>query len=174
LHLQGFVLKAQKEDNHLPLLLYLQIQLLAYLNQKRMPVILHSKDENRWLKEETTLARILQCLNIYPANLMNAYPIAVPSVELNDVTLVKPAGDPLYQEQQEFRLQAKKPKESIFILHIIFRQEKNFLNLWVPSPDYHFKSFIILPHTTRSPLKDPDQPVGQGSPYAGRHNIHFQ
>jgi hypothetical protein len=87
-------------------------QLLAYLNQKRMPVILHSKDENRWLKEETTLARILQCLNIYPANLMNAYPIAVPSVELNDVTLVKPAGDPLYQEQQEFRLQAKKPRKA--------------------------------------------------------------
>jgi hypothetical protein len=86
--------------------------LLTYLNQKRMPVILDSKDENRWLKKDTTLARVLQCLSIYPANLMNAYPIAAPSAELNDVTLVEPAGDPLYQEQQEFRLQARKPKKA--------------------------------------------------------------
>lgn len=86
--------------------------LLSCLNQKRMPVILHSKDENRWLKDNTALSRVLQCLSIYPANLMNAYPIAAPSLELNDVKLVEPAGGPLYQELQEFSLLKRKPKKT--------------------------------------------------------------
>ncbi len=86
--------------------------LLAYLEQKRMPVILHPKDETRWLKEDTSLSQVLQALVIYPAKLMNAYPIAPPPYDLNNVSLVKPIGDLLYQEQQEFMLMKRKPKKA--------------------------------------------------------------
>jgi putative SOS response-associated peptidase YedK len=97
--------------------------LLACLEQKRMPVILHAKDESRWLKEDTPLSRVLKSLNIYPANLMNAYPVDAPPGGINDVSLVKPAGNRVYQEQQEFRLQARTPKKA-FSATITFSERR--------------------------------------------------
>jgi putative SOS response-associated peptidase YedK len=97
--------------------------MLSGLGQNRMPVILHAKDESRWLKEDTPLSRVLKSLCIYPANLMNAYPVAAPTEGINDVSLVKPAGDRVYQEQQEFRLQARTPKKA-FSASITFSERR--------------------------------------------------
>ncbi|NQU32024.1 MAG: SOS response-associated peptidase family protein [Bacteroidetes bacterium] len=74
--------------------------LVAELGVKRMPVILFNEFENRWLRPSTELSEILNMLNPYPTNLMNAYPIAttIREVEKNDISLIQPVGKPVLQE----------------------------------------------------------------------------
>lgn len=85
--------------------------LLTHLGQKRMPVILQSNDEHTWVKAETPLSGILQAITQYPANLMNAYPVAVPLDAVNNASLVQPTGNPIYQEQKEFMQSTRKHKK---------------------------------------------------------------
>lgn len=42
-----------------------------------MPVILHQKDEEAWLNNETALDTVLDLLKPYPASAMLAYPVSI-------------------------------------------------------------------------------------------------
>ena len=70
-----------------------------------------NEDEGLWLRIKTPLSEILNMLNPYPANLMNAYPISPGIVDrgLNDISLVQPVGEPVYQELKGGILK-RKPK----------------------------------------------------------------
>lgn len=85
--------------------------LIYNLGLNRMPVILHNEHENTWLRSSAQLSDILSMmLSPYPANLMNAYPIAdkINDKALNDISLIQPIGKPVYTEPIFVRY--KKPK----------------------------------------------------------------
>ena len=65
-----------------------------------MPVILDNQDNNCWLKPTSPLSQVLSMLYAYPTEQMNAYPIStrIRVKTLNDKSLVKPAGKPLFEE----------------------------------------------------------------------------
>jgi putative SOS response-associated peptidase YedK len=74
--------------------------LLAGFGFKRMPVILNGSYFNRWINPSAPLGEILSMLYTYPTEKMNAYPIStrITDKTLNDKSLVKPAGKPLFEE----------------------------------------------------------------------------
>lgn len=85
--------------------------LLQKIPHHRSPVILHERDERRWLKAEH-LNEITGMLEPYPAEEMNAYPISnrIKNPRSNGRDLMDPIGERLMPEtetniQQEIRLQ---------------------------------------------------------------------
>jgi putative SOS response-associated peptidase YedK len=75
--------------------------LIQDLGYKRMPVILKPEDENRWLRPSASLSNVLYMLKSYPADQMNAYPISarIKDDKLNDVSLIKPTENKLFNEE---------------------------------------------------------------------------
>jgi putative SOS response-associated peptidase YedK len=74
--------------------------LLLKIPHYRSPVILHPSDEKRWLSNDLPLAEVTNLLVPYPAELMNAYPIA-PTIKnpmADDPGLIHPAGERLMPE----------------------------------------------------------------------------
>jgi putative SOS response-associated peptidase YedK len=74
--------------------------LMQKLGYKRMPVILYNEYVSTWLRTSAQLSDILSMLCPYPTNLMNAYPISTRIADkcLNDVSLVQPLGNPVFNE----------------------------------------------------------------------------
>lgn len=71
--------------------------LLLKIPHRRSPVILHREDEKKWLSNDLPLAEVTNLLAPYPAELMNAYPIA-PTIKnplADDPGLIHPAGEGL-------------------------------------------------------------------------------
>jgi putative SOS response-associated peptidase YedK len=87
--------------------------LILKLGLKRMPVILHSEYESTWLRYSAQLSDILSMLNPLPANLMNAYPVStrIADKKLNDISLVQPAGKPVYTENITYRKMSRLGKK---------------------------------------------------------------
>lgn len=85
-------------------------QLIFKLGLNRMPVILFNEYESTWLRTSAQLSDILSMLSPYTANLMNAYPIAdkINDKTLDEISLIKPIGKPVYTEPTYVRY--KKPK----------------------------------------------------------------
>ena len=78
-----------------------------------MPVILNSWDESAWLKPGTRLSDVLNMLEAYPTNLMNAYPIdkTIADKNLNEKSLVQPTGNKIiYEPVYEIKTR-RSPKE---------------------------------------------------------------
>jgi len=75
-------------------------QLLQMIPHHRSPVILHQGDEKLWLSDNVPLADITRLLVPYPAELMNAYPIAptIKNPAVDDPGLIHPAGQRLVPE----------------------------------------------------------------------------
>ncbi|MDF1547462.1 MAG: SOS response-associated peptidase family protein, partial [Bacteroidales bacterium] len=80
--------------------------LLRKIGHERSPVILKPGKEGRWLSKRSTLADITSELAPYPAELMNAYPVAstVKSPRANGKELITPIGQRIYKE---YNLEAK-------------------------------------------------------------------
>lgn len=74
--------------------------LLLKIPHHRSPVILFQVDEKRWLSNDLPLAEVTNLLSPYPAELMNAYPIA-PTIKnpmADDPGIIYPAGERLMPE----------------------------------------------------------------------------
>ncbi len=86
--------------------------LLRKLGMKRMPVILHRQDENRWIRSANHLSSILKLLKPYPSQLMNAFPVSMQIADksINDISLVQPVGKPIVQAAS-YALPLKKKKQ---------------------------------------------------------------
>lgn len=69
---------------------------LTEMIHDRMPVILRSEDEKKWLGNETE-ETLMDLLRPYPADLMTAYPVSkLVNSPRNDIPeLLQPAGEPL-------------------------------------------------------------------------------
>lgn len=74
--------------------------LMQKIQYNRLPVILHRSDENKWLSNNIPLADVTRLLMPYPADLMNAYPIAptIKNPNADDPGLIHPAGQRLMPE----------------------------------------------------------------------------
>ena len=81
-------------------------KLLLKLGQKRMPVLLFPEHEHSWLKTSSPLSEILSMLTPFPANMMNAYPIAhnIFTSDINNRTIIEPVGKPIYDETLIYRM----------------------------------------------------------------------
>jgi len=75
-------------------------ELIRKLPHERAPVILHREQEREWLNTTTPLNEIAAMLQPYPAERMNAYPIAptIKNPQADDPGLIHPAGPKLIQE----------------------------------------------------------------------------
>lgn len=78
--------------------------LLRKLGVDRMPVIIPDYAERRWLSTTNTLSQILDMLQTYPANLMNAYPVSekISDPANNDLAVIQPIGNRMYNEWLAF------------------------------------------------------------------------
>jgi putative SOS response-associated peptidase YedK len=76
--------------------------LLQKLPHHRSPVILPRHAEQAWLDPDAPLADITALLHPYPADRMNAYPIAkaVKNPRLDGPELIRPVGDPVEREEE--------------------------------------------------------------------------
>jgi putative SOS response-associated peptidase YedK len=76
--------------------------LLQRIQHHRSPVILHRMDEKNWLSTSLPLSEVTRLLVPYPAELMNAYPIAptIKNPAADDPGLIHPAGQRLMPENQ--------------------------------------------------------------------------
>ena len=77
-------------------------ELIQKLPHDRAPVILHRKQEKAWLDTSTPLTEIITMLQPFPAEFMNAYPIA-PTIKnplADDPGLIHPAGSRLEPENR--------------------------------------------------------------------------
>jgi putative SOS response-associated peptidase YedK len=74
--------------------------LLLKIPHHRSPVILNREDEKKWLSNDLPLAEVTSFLSPYPAELMNAYPIAptIKNPKADDPGLIHPAGERLMPE----------------------------------------------------------------------------
>ncbi len=77
--------------------------LMKRLGKDRMPVIIPSNLERRWLRKEIELSQVLSMLNPYPHHLMNAYPISdkIRDVKHNILSVIQPVGRRIYSEKVE-------------------------------------------------------------------------
>lgn len=102
----------EKEINSFAVLTTVANQLLQKLGQKRMPVILFPEYEYTWLKNSSQLCEILSMLVPFPANMMNAYPIAhnIAISDTNDRTIIEPVGKPIYDETLIYRMVPRSKK----------------------------------------------------------------
>jgi hypothetical protein len=77
-----------------------------------MPVILHERNERRWISENIELSQVLGMLNVYPHNLMNAYPISdkIRDVENNNLEVIQPIGSRIYSEHHT--MPSRKPAKA--------------------------------------------------------------
>lgn len=75
-------------------------ELLHLIQHHRSPVILHRSDEKHWLSDNLPLSELTRLLVPYPADLMNAYPIAptIKDPRADDPGLIHPAGQRLMPE----------------------------------------------------------------------------
>jgi len=75
-------------------------ELIRKLPHERAPVILHPEQEREWINTSTPLNEIAAMLQPYPAERMNAYPIAptIKNPQADDPGLIHPAGPKLIQE----------------------------------------------------------------------------
>jgi len=74
--------------------------LLQSIGVKRMPVILSKSHETSWIKSTKHLSDVLQMLNPFPEDQMNAYPISdlVNETGINEVAMIIPTGDKIQIE----------------------------------------------------------------------------
>lgn len=86
--------------------------LIKLLGYDRMPVIIPTNLERRWLRKEIELSQVLSMLNPYPHHLMNAYPISnnIRDVEKNNLSVIQPVGRRIYAEKVEI-IPRRKVKE---------------------------------------------------------------
>ena len=70
------------------------------LEVSRMPVILHKGRETDWLKSSRSVTDLLGMLEMFPAERMNAYPLAADIFDGRPFSreCLLPAGQPVYQE----------------------------------------------------------------------------
>jgi len=94
--------------------------LLQSIGVKRMPVILSRSEEMEWIRASNHLSDVLNLLNAYPYEKMNAYPVSekVNWKCNNDLSMVNPAGEKLLQEViaqplQQRRFHKEKPSPEI-------------------------------------------------------------
>ena len=76
-------------------------ELIQKIKNNRLPVILRRSDEKTWLSNSIPLSEVTRLLVAYPAELMNAYPIA-PTIKnpgADDPGLIHPAGQRLMPEK---------------------------------------------------------------------------
>jgi len=75
-------------------------QLVVRLPHHRMPVILSRENEARWLSDDLSSNELSALMQPYPAELMNAYPIAptIKNPRANDPGLIHPAGPRIFAE----------------------------------------------------------------------------
>lgn len=78
-------------------------ELVRKIPHKRAPVILHREQEETWLDTSTPLTEIAAMLQPYPAERMNAYPIAptIKNPQADDPGLIHPAGPRLSPEDRD-------------------------------------------------------------------------
>lgn len=76
-------------------------KLLQKIPHHRSPVILRPDQEKLWLKTGTPLTDITACLNPYPAEKMNAYPVSrkIKNPQNDWRELIEPNGKPLEDEE---------------------------------------------------------------------------
>lgn len=84
--------------------------LMQSLGHKRMPVILSPGHESTWLRTSSQLSSILDCLNPFPTELMNAYPLSdkIKTPENNSGELIHPIGEKIYAEKEKWVYSRKK------------------------------------------------------------------
>lgn len=75
-------------------------QMVVRLPHHRMPVILSSENEARWLSDDLSSNELSALMQPCPAELMNAYPIAptIKNPRANDPGLIHPAGPRIFAE----------------------------------------------------------------------------
>ena len=92
--------------------------LLLGIGVKRMPVILSKSRETSWIKSTKPLSDVLQMLNPFPEDQMNAFPVSdlVNESGINEVAMIKPTGDKLQIEVEPttrivrpYRMHKEKP-----------------------------------------------------------------
>jgi putative SOS response-associated peptidase YedK len=79
--------------------------LIHKLPAARMPVIIPKGREKNWLRSSSHLSEVLGILEIFPAEMMNAYPISkeIELPGLYTIDILKPAGERIYKEfEQKF------------------------------------------------------------------------
>jgi len=76
-------------------------ELLQKIPHHRSPVILHKKHEGLWLNQQAPLTDITRLLEPYPAEEMNAYPIAntIKNPQAEGKELITPTGERLQKEE---------------------------------------------------------------------------
>ena len=76
--------------------------LLRKIGHDRLPVILPRNRENVWLNNDLPLADVTHCLEPYPAQLMNAYPIApaIKNPKADGRQLLDPVGQRIEPEHE--------------------------------------------------------------------------
>ena len=75
-------------------------QMLQRIGVKRMPVILPPQYETDWLRNTSTLSKVLNYLVTFPSEKMNAYPVSE-LININgvkDSSMLKPIGEKLQKE----------------------------------------------------------------------------
>lgn len=80
-------------------------ELMDEIGHHRSPVILHREMERAWLDESISPEEISEMLHPYPADQMNAYPIApeIKDPRNNGLDLLKPLDQPIFEEK-EFKI----------------------------------------------------------------------
>lgn len=80
--------------------------LMRQLSSCRMPVILPPGGETSWLRESCSLTEILSMLQIYPADKMNAHPVAIEIFTTDRITsgMLVPVADKACQESEPKKL----------------------------------------------------------------------
>lgn len=110
--------ESNKEVHSFAIITVTSNRLMHQLGYKRMPVILFPEYESRWVRGSTQLSEVLDMLNPFPYNLMNAYPISTKIADktLNNISLVQPMGETVYNENITYtrmsRLGKKESNES--------------------------------------------------------------
>ncbi|NNC82351.1 MAG: SOS response-associated peptidase [Flavobacteriales bacterium] len=82
----------------------------AAIKHHRSPVIIQPGAESQWLDPEAELSEILQMLDPYPGDLMNAYPVdpAIKHPRAKGIELITPIGERLFEEHDyEFHQELK-------------------------------------------------------------------
>lgn len=94
--------EAEEEVHSFSIITTTANSLLQKIPHHRSPVILHERDERRWLKAEH-LTEITELLTPYPAEEMNAYPVspAIKNPRANSRDLMEPVGQRLEKETKQ-------------------------------------------------------------------------
>jgi putative SOS response-associated peptidase YedK len=97
--------------NSFAIITYTANKLLQSMGYKRMPVILHQQQESRWLRNSIPIFNVLDMIEPFPTDLMNAYPVsdAIEDNNCNDLKYIQPTVRTFYTESN-YNISRKKVK----------------------------------------------------------------